>query len=205
MNLLSSLLSAVLLLFTATITQAQITSTKVQKGKVLPTIRPTVVYAKPVQPIVRSGREGYEDREDLIRHNIPRTVPEAPNTTDPVQQKEAGKAINTMTVINQFDGFNLTGVTPADPSGDAGIDRVVTSTNGSSTSGGTRFEVYDKSGAVISASVSFNSLGTQTGPPTDHPHREAPVLRCMINRVRSFLLRLVLIVWAHKQEEAAIR
>ncbi len=167
MKLLNSLLSAFLLLFTVSVTQAQITASKVQKGKVLATIRPTVVYAKPVQPVVRTGKDTYEDREDLIRHNIPRTVPEAPNTTDPVQQKEAGKAINTITVINQFDGFNLTGVTPADPSGDAGIDRVVTSTNGSSASGGTRFAVYDKSGTVISASVSFNSLGTQTGGSGD--------------------------------------
>ena len=156
----------IFLLFSTT-TFAQVTTSAIQKPKILPTVRPTVVYAKPIQAPAPTGKKEVEDREDLIRHNQPLNPPEQQNTMDPVLQKDAGRTTGSITVINQFDGFNLTGVTPADPSGDAGIDRVVTSTNGSGGSGGTRFAVYNKSGTVISASVSFNSLGSLTGGSGD--------------------------------------
>jgi Secretion system C-terminal sorting domain/SprB repeat len=165
------LLLTALLLFYSVAMRAQEGASAVQKARVFPSVRPTVVYARPVPATISQKRNNQlEEREDLVRHDRPLTPFEPQNTVDPVLQKETatpGKSINTITVINQFDGFGLTGVTPADPSGDAGIDRFVTSTNGSSASGGTRFAVYDKAGNVISASVSFNTLGTQTGGSGD--------------------------------------
>lgn len=136
----------------------------VQKAKLLNPVKPVVVYAKP-NDAGQAQRIGNinerEEREDLVQHDVPRNII-APHFPDPVWQKEAGLAVNTISVLHQFDGFNYTNVNPPDPSGDVGIDRVVTSTNGSSGTGGTKFAVYDKNGNVISASVSFNNIVTPT-------------------------------------------
>lgn len=139
---------------------AQINNNKIQKGTVMKTVRSEVVFAKPFVtiPIMQESSEK-EERKDMEQKDAPYNG-SVRHFTDVVWQKTTTLSTNSVTILNQFDVFNYTNVNPPDPSGDVGVDRVVTSTNGSSATGGTKFAVYDKSGNVISASVSFNNVTT---------------------------------------------
>ncbi len=149
-------------LFFSLAVTAQVNDNKIQKGTVMKTVRPSVVYSKPFVAAPRIQESSTkEEREDMEQKDAAYNGP-VRHFTDAVWQKTATLATNSVTILNQFDVFNYTNVNPPDPSGDVGVDRVVTSTNGSSGTGGTKFAVYDKSGVVISPSVSFNNV---TAPP----------------------------------------
>jgi hypothetical protein len=162
MRFQTALPAILLALFFSLSISAQVNGNKIQKGTVMKTVRSEVVFAKPfvaTPGIQESSKQ--EEREDMEEKDAPFNGP-VRHFTDVVWQKTTTLATNSVTILNQFDVFNYTNVNPPDPSGDVGVDRVVTSTNGSSGTGGTKFAVYDKSGNLINASVSFNSI---TSPP----------------------------------------
>lgn len=133
---------------------------KTTKAILLPTVKPVIVSTR----VITAEEEAFlnlkheEDRNDLKGRDTVTFRKKAPAfDKDPViQQNYTQRAVNQLSVIGQFDAFNFTNVNPPDPSGDAGLDRYVTSTNG----GSTLLSVYDKAGNLIQGNITFQSLGT---------------------------------------------
>lgn len=154
------LLFLICLGFTIQASFAQKGIPKTSKPILLPKITPSVVTTRVItaeeEAMLKSGPE--KERNDLKGRDTVTFRKNAPAfDKDPViQQNYTQRSVNQVTVINQFDAFNYQNVNPPDPSGDAGIDRYVTSTNG----GSTLLAVYDKSGTLIQGNITFQSLGT---------------------------------------------
>lgn len=160
--------SALFLFFSVISAQVIPEKSVVQKAIVLKRVTPTIVNTKILNTAsAPSPQKIVEERQDLKQGPLVISRPPV-HLPDPVWQKEQNTlAASAFTIINQFDVFPYNGVTPPDPSGDAGLDRYVSSTNGPNNTGGTRLAVYDKNGTVIAPLVSFNSLGTQGGGSGD--------------------------------------
>lgn len=124
--------------------------------KVIPTLVTTRVITAEEEAFLNSKHE--EDRDDLKGRDtvVFRKTAPAFDKDPVVQQNYMQRSVNQVTVLGQFDAFNYTNVNPPDPSGDAGLDRYVTSTNG----GSTLLAVYNKAGALIQGNITFQSLGT---------------------------------------------
>ena len=154
------LLATILLIFICQFSIAQKGIPKTTKAMLLPKVTPTLVTTRVItaeeEAFLNSKHE--EDRNDLKGRDTVVFRKNAPAfDKDPVvQQNYTQRSVNQVTVLGQFDAFNYTNVNPPDPSGDAGLDRYVTSTNG----GSTLLAVYDKAGTLIQGNITFQSLGT---------------------------------------------
>ncbi len=139
---------------------AQRSVPKITNVILLPPVKPKLVTTRVItaeeEAFLNSRHE--EDRKDLKGRDTVTFRKKAPAfDKDPVvQQNYTLRSINQVTVLNQYDAFNYQNVNPPDPSGDAGVDRYITSTNG----GSTLLAVYDKAGTLIQNNITFQSLGT---------------------------------------------